>query len=187
MAGIYGLFFQEILPRVFLQMKKILHLSPNKRIGDWFLTEFEIIIRLYGFIHQPYILPAFLTVRVFSLELVTKRLTVEEEYIPSFRKISRIKFPWKVGPCTIKSRAALPLADNLLRNMGFLLGQSINYDPHQVISKRRHTDKNNPFKHTEVAGLREAANWDDYPKHIAKDVSMEQNSTSSLPRKIPPP
>ena len=33
-----------------------------------------------------------------------------------------------------------------------------------------------------VTGLREAANWDDYPNHTTKDVSMEQNSASSIPR-----
>ena len=48
--------------------------------------------------------------------------------------------------------------------MGFYLGTAINYDPHQVISKRRQENNNNPFEHTEVVGLREAANWEDYPK-----------------------
>ena len=93
MAEIYGIFFQERLPKVLPEMKEMLQLSPSKMIGDWFLTKFETIIRLYGFVHHPYILPAFLTVRIFSLELIRKRLTVEEEYILSFRKISGINFP----------------------------------------------------------------------------------------------
>ena len=93
MVEIHGLFFQEIFPRVFPEMKQMLQLSPNKRIGDWFLTEFETIIRLYGFVHQPYILPSFLTARIFSLDLVKKRLTIEEEHILSFRKILGINFP----------------------------------------------------------------------------------------------
>ena len=130
MANIYGLFFQEILPKMFPRMKKTMHLSPNKRIGDWFLTNFEIIIRLYDFVHQPYILPAFLTIRIFSVELVRQRLTIEEEHILSFRKSSGINFPRKVGPYSVKSRATLPLVDNLLRTMGFPLVRAINYDPH---------------------------------------------------------
>ena len=64
------------------------------------------------------------------------------------------------------------------------MGQAINYDPHQVISKRRQANKNNPFQHTEIAGLREAANWDDYPNLTKKEVSMGQNSASSLPGEI---
>ena len=76
MAEIYDIFFQERLPRVLPKMKEVLQLSHSKMIGDWFLTEFGTIIRLYGFVHQPHVLPAFLTVRIFSLELIRKRITV---------------------------------------------------------------------------------------------------------------
>ena len=65
--------------------------------------------------------------------------------------------------------------------MGFSLGVSINYDPHQVISKRRQENKNNPFEHTEVAGLRETANWEDYPNKTPNNISMEQDYVSSIP------
>ena len=60
MEEIYSLFFQEIFPRVLSEMKEMLQLSPSKMIGYSFLTEFETVIILYGFVHQPYILPAFL-------------------------------------------------------------------------------------------------------------------------------
>ena len=48
---IYSIFFQEILARVLPEMKELLQLSPSKMIGDWFLSEFENIIILYGFVH----------------------------------------------------------------------------------------------------------------------------------------
>ena len=38
MADIYDILFQEILPRVFPEMKEMIQLSPSKMIGDWFLT-----------------------------------------------------------------------------------------------------------------------------------------------------
>ena len=41
---------------------------------------------------------------------------------------------------------------------------------------------NNPFKHTEVAGLKEVVNWEYYPNYATKDINMEQDSASSLPR-----
>ena len=72
--------------------------------------------------HQQYILPAFLTINIFSLELIKQRLTIEEEHILSFRKSSRINFPWEIGLYTVKGRDSLALVDNLLRSMGFLLG-----------------------------------------------------------------
>ena len=56
--------------------------------------------------------------------------------------------------------------------MGFSLEQDINYDPHQVISKRRKAHKCKPFEHIEIPGLREAANWDDFPNSTTMDISI---------------
>ena len=98
MAEVCDLFFQERPPKVFPEMRKILQLSHSKMIGDWFLTEFGTIIRLYGFVHQPYILPTFLTARVFSLELIRQILTVEEEHFLNYKKSSNLIFPWEVRP-----------------------------------------------------------------------------------------
>ena len=93
MAEIYNLFFQERLPRVFPEMRKTMQLSHSKIIGDWFLTEFGTIIRLYDFVHQPYILPSFLTTRFFSLELIIHKLILEEEHFLNSRKSSNLIFP----------------------------------------------------------------------------------------------
>ena len=71
--------------------------------------------------------------------------------------------------------------------MGYSLGSSINYDPCQVISKRRQANKNKPFEHTEVAGLREETNWEDYPKKTLDNISMEHDYVSSIPRNISSP
>ena len=85
-------------------MKESLQLSLERRVGDWFLSEHNIVIRVYGFPHQPYVLPEFLTMRVFALELIRKMLIVEDEHFLSFKKTSEIKYPWIVGPLTIKSK-----------------------------------------------------------------------------------
>ena len=92
-ADMHDIFFQARFPKVFPDMKEMLQLSPSKMIGDWFLTEFEIVIRMYGFVHHPYVLPSFLTVNIFSLELITQMLIVEEEHIICFKKSLGINFP----------------------------------------------------------------------------------------------
>ena len=66
--------------------------------------------------------------------------------------------------------------------MGFSLGAAINYDPHQVISKRRQENNDNPFECSQVAGLREVANWEDYPNKTPDNINVEQDSISSIPR-----
>ena len=37
------------------------------------------------------------------------------------------------------------------------------------------------FEHTEVAGLKEATNWEDYPNNTPNNVSMEQDFVSPIP------
>ena len=124
MAEIYELFFQEMLPRVLPEIRQLLQLLNIKKIGDWFLIEFGTTIRLYGFVHPP-VLPAFLTPRVLSLELIWQKLIVEEEHFLNFKKSSSLIFPWELKPYTVRSRAAFPLVTNLLRGMEFSTEQAI--------------------------------------------------------------
>ena len=105
------------------------------------------MIRVYGLVHQPYILPPFFTVRVFALELIRQRLIVEDENFLSYKKTSEIKFPWTVGPLGIKGKSALPIIEIMLREMGFPVEVVVNYDPHHVILNRRQANKNKPFEH----------------------------------------
>ena len=67
MSEVYKVFYQHKLPRVLPVMKYFLHFSPEKRIGDWFLLEEGTVVRVYGFTHEPYILPAFVTPKIFAL------------------------------------------------------------------------------------------------------------------------
>ena len=69
-------------------MKESLQLSPERRLGDWFLSEHNIVIMVYGFANQPYVLPTLLTMRVFALEFIRQRIMVEDEHFPSFKKTS---------------------------------------------------------------------------------------------------
>ena len=70
------------------------------------------------------------------------------------------------------------MIENLLKEMGFLTEPAVDYDPHQFISNRRKTVKRKTFKHVEVVGLVDAANWDDYPKENPKDADMDEDSNS---------
>ena len=89
---------------------------------------------------------------------------MENEHFPSFRRYSEIKFPWDIGPFVIENKASLPLIESLIRGMGFPTEDSINYDPHHIISNIRKANKNDPYEHHEVAGLLEATNWSYYPQ-----------------------
>ena len=92
------------------------------------------------------------------MELTRKKLIVENEHFLNFKKSSKIKFPWDVGPFIIKNKYALPIIEILVKEMGFPTEVAINYDPHHIISIRRQVNRNNPFEHFEVVGLPETAN-----------------------------
>ena len=154
-------------------MSQMLQLSKGRRIGVWFLSEFGTTIRLYSFVHFPYILPAFLTPRIFYLELIQQKLMVEEEHFLNFKNCLNLVFPWRLGPYTVRNRATLPLVSKFLKDMGFPQDQAIKYDPHQVISNRIMAHKCRPFEHSKVPGLREKVNWDDFPNPTPMDTSAE--------------
>ena len=64
MTRIYTLIFDQELPRVTKMMRS--HLQIGSEVtGDWFLYAKYTKIRLYGFIGYPFLLPAFLTDRIF--------------------------------------------------------------------------------------------------------------------------
>ena len=72
------------------------------------------------------------------------------------------------------------MIENLLKQMRFLTEPAVDYDPHQFISNRRKNVKRKTFKHVEVVGLADAANWDDYPKENPKDTNVQEDSSSSV-------
>ena len=86
-----------------------------------------------------------------------------------------------MGPYTVRSRVDLPLVGHLLKDMGFSLEKAMNYDPHQIISKMRKAHKCKPFEHTEIPGLSEAENWDDFLDLTMMYISIGQRSVSPLP------
>ena len=96
---------------------------------------------MYGFSHDPYILPYLLTPIVFYLDLLRQKLIVENEHFISLKKASEIKFPWVFGPFIIKSKVALHVVEIMLHEMDFKKAFSINYDPQHVISQRRQMNK----------------------------------------------
>jgi len=77
MSKVYNLIFNTNLPKVLEDMKSYLQQNFENRIGDWVMFMHSTVIWVYGCQEAPYILPIFLTPRVFSLELIKKRNILE--------------------------------------------------------------------------------------------------------------
>ena len=72
MSKIYKLIYDQEFPRVTDLMRSQLQ-SGSEVTGVWFLYAEAIEIRLHGFTGYPFLLPAFLTDRVFALEFARQR------------------------------------------------------------------------------------------------------------------
>ncbi len=54
------------------------------------------MIRVYGFLVVPFLLPVFLTLTVFSLKLIKQRISDDIEHFTAHKKDSSIKYPINV-------------------------------------------------------------------------------------------
>ena len=65
MSQVFELIHEERLNRVTEDMISGLQLMKKKATGDWFLYQHSTVVRVYGFQGFPYVLPTFLTPRIF--------------------------------------------------------------------------------------------------------------------------
>jgi hypothetical protein len=116
-------------------------------VGDWVLFMHSIVIWAYGCLESPYLLPIFLTPRIFYLEFIMQRIISETENLLKLHKASNLKLPFIIGPFIIKSRSCLSKVQEKIKEFGFAQLQGRSYDPHQIISKRILMKKHDPYEH----------------------------------------
>ena len=74
------LLFEVTCPRVTSTLQECLHPPIEDWIGDWFLSENYIVIRVYGFDRPPYRLPTFLTPKIFAMEVIRQRFHADLQH-----------------------------------------------------------------------------------------------------------
>jgi hypothetical protein len=119
MPIIYSLIFSTSLPRVLEEMKSYLQPNPKNRVGHWVFFIHSTVIWVYGYQGGPYLLPIFLTPRVFSLEFIRQRIIFEIEHFLKMHKASNLKFPFIIGPFVVKNRFCLPHMQAKIKEFGF--------------------------------------------------------------------
>ena len=157
MSRVYQLIFDQELPRVIDIMKINLQIG-SEIIGDWFLYDEYTEIRLYGFTGNPFLLPAFLTNRIFSLEFARQIIHIEKEHFLNVKKGWNISFHYTIGPFVIKTSQSGQLLTYILDTMKFHRTKKINYDPEGIMASRKKAVVPHAFIHQEVAILSERSN-----------------------------
>jgi hypothetical protein len=123
MSKSYQIIHNEIPPRIFPECKKLLQLSLDKRVGDWYIFENYTEIRIYGSELRPFLLPIFLTPRIFALEYIRQRLNSDDIHFVSRKYKANFKLKKEVGPFIVNTRSTLQVTTKILSAMGFQQGE----------------------------------------------------------------
>ena len=124
-----------------------LHPQTENQIGDWFLYQDYSVIRIYGYEEQPYRLPTFLTPIIFSLEVLRQRLHSDELHFSSKKQTSNFKVLITIGPFTVRNKATIELIDDIMAYFKFVPNEACQYDPLQLISKKKKKQKRGNYEH----------------------------------------
>lgn len=91
-------------PRLTHDMQKILQLSKNYKIGDWYFYQNHTILRIYGCELCPYRLPRYVPMRLFSLEYFRQFINSDLSHFHSTKKKARLKLRDQLGPFVVNKK-----------------------------------------------------------------------------------
>ncbi len=106
-------------PRISTEIKRVLQLANNSRVGDWYLYQNHTEIRIYGCELPPYKLPKYLLMRIFSLEYFSQMIAVDGVNFIAARKKTQFKMKNQMGPFICNNKEAGPQADKILKKFKF--------------------------------------------------------------------
>jgi len=103
----YHIIHHKIPPRIFLDYKTLLQLSLDKRVGDYYIFENYTKIKVYGSDLRPFLLPIFLTPKIFVLEYIRKILNLDDIHFVSRKYKANFKLKKEVGPFIFNTKSTL--------------------------------------------------------------------------------
>jgi hypothetical protein len=78
-------------PRINDEVQRILHLSDQTNMGDWYLYQDYTEIKVYRCELALYKLPKYLPVRIFSLEYIRKIINSDDIHFVSLKKKQQLR------------------------------------------------------------------------------------------------
>lgn len=171
--------------RIGPEIKRILHLSEQTKIGDWYLYQDYTNIRVYGCELLPYKSPKFVPIRIFALEYVRKMINMDEMHFVSTKKKSEFKIKTQAGHFSSNARTIEKVGDVLLKQMKFKLNFSWSYDPLGIVSNLRVEQKTTPYAHNPRLEIEQYMNQDEWQENTLQEA--EEHVLSSTASQTPVP
>jgi len=134
-------------PRISPEIKRVLQLSKQSKVGDWYLYQNHTETKIYGCMLAPYKLPRYLPMRLIALEYYRKIINVDEVNFVNGKKKANFNIKDQLGPFICNSREAGKEVDLILQRMKFQRSFFWRYDPLEFITKKRQKFKLGSFIH----------------------------------------
>ena len=182
MPSIYKVIFGSTMPRISEDLKFLLH-NPAELIGDWFSYDDPIVIRAYGSEGEPYKLPNFLTRRLFVLEFLKQRLSVENEIFIKHKKVSSMKFKFTFELFVVEYAHVVTIIDQIMKRMDFQTDKSLSYDPKKLIHQRK-LDLNLSGYEVEQDEVLDSLANTDFLEQMGNDDNNSSSSDKINPDKV---
>lgn len=100
-------------PKISQEIKRVIHLSKQSKVGDWYLYQNHTEIRIYGCELAPYKVPKYLPMRLFAMEYYRKIMNSNDINFFSAKKRSQFKLTNQLGPFICNSREVREEADQI--------------------------------------------------------------------------
>jgi hypothetical protein len=145
-------------PRINDEVHSIMHLLDHTKMGDWYLYQYYIDMRVYGCELAPYNLPKYLPIRIFALEYISQIINSNDIHFVSLKKKQQLKIKGKIGSFICNNHGIGEEADRLLKEMKFFMSFPWHYDPCGITSEMRVKNKNIPYVHESRPEVEKFAN-----------------------------
>jgi hypothetical protein len=83
---VVGIFSGKPEPWINDEVQRVLHLSDNAKIGDWYLYQNHTEIRVFACELAPYKIPRYVPVRIFALEYIRQIMNSDDIHFVSLKK-----------------------------------------------------------------------------------------------------
>ena len=164
-------------PRLTDDMQKILQLSKNYSIGDWYFYQDHTVIRVYGCELAPYRLPKYVPMRLFSLEYFRQFGNSDMVHFHSKNKKAQLKIKHQLGPFIFNKREeAWGEANKILKSLQLKTSfYWAPYDPNHFISLRRIKYRLATYDHFSIPQIEKYANQLEWREGtLVEDYSEEE-------------
>jgi len=106
-------------PRISPEIKGVLQLSKQTKVGYWYIYQNNIKIRIYRYQLAPYKLPKYLPMRLFALEYYRKIMNSDEINFVSVKKKTQFRVKNQLGTFICNSKEAREETYLILQEMKF--------------------------------------------------------------------